>query len=638
MKGLTLAVLALCAASAKARIVVLALEAVFHTDEWCAAHHLGEGPSTCINNAGCCYDGRIGICHSCDAHSVEWCETYGGEDTKTCIGFAGCTMDFANADYPKGICTSNVDPASLESDEVTCEEVMRFALNSGNHNIEREKMCQTPEDLETEHCQVDEAGNGPEQFKEGTGIDGGAMNQEQRFPAHQDETTGDGFMEYVPQCYDDGKWNSEQWDQPGTDFKWCVDDNGHEIPDTRMKAAGFARAMTNCDKERKKHGGHQCPNAVTLAIGNGEVMINDHEDVGNCDMRCNTDKDCDDGEWCCYNGCGYSCQMSIIPKASCETIVLDEGLQAANFEAEIPNEHGTLVEIACADGWSGTDPVEIECKHGSWNDYSMECFKDCEPFEVVNARARDYEIKGGGTAHHGDHRKVMCARGYGAVEGSPDAMRFYKEKLECINGAWGERSLECSSCFDAPQDGPKGWWLGKNDRKMPVPRGGVKIMTTIDDKGTEDKSDDEKVPYSETECAMAEGPFGPGRFTPEVKAQEQEDGTHMIDGVWKILQMQQCKLKLGHAFDCLYYSSRPLKCGESKEARDYCRISCRTCDQAQMKYKVKALKNSIAALHNEANRSKWLNSRTRAFKAFPGPLITKTTLQKVAKLVKKGSA
>merc|ERR1740130_1230705 len=551
-------------------------------------------------NSGCCYDGRIGICHSCDAHEHEWCQSYGGEDVKTCVGFAGCTMDYDKPEYPKGICQSSADPADFIEPEITCEERM-------------------------EEAKADADGDGYE------GI--GALSASNGADAKM-------LIQYMPICDENGEWEPQQNEvDADNNYYWCVDENGHEIPDSRAKEKAFLSRLINCAKERKKHAGHQCPNAVTLSIGNGEVMINDHPDVGNCDMRCNTDKDCrGEGEWCCYNGCGYSCQMSIIPKASCETIVLDEGLQAANFEAEIPNEHGTLVEIACADGWSGTDPVEIECKHGSWNDYSMECFKDCEPFEVVNARARDYEIKGGGTAHHGDHRKVMCARGYGAVEGSPDAMRFYKEKLECINGAWGERSLECSSCFDAPQDGPKGWWLGKNDRKMPVPRGGVKIMTTIDDKGTDDKSDDEKVPYSETECAMAEGPFGPARFTPEVKAQEQDDGSHMIDGVWKILQMQQCKLKLGHAFDCLYYSSRPLKCSESKEARDYCRISCRTCEQAQMKYKVKALKNSIAALHNEANRSKWLNSRTRAFKAFPGPLITKTTLQKVAKCVKKGSA
>merc|ERR550514_1068929 len=33
-------------------------------------------------------------------------------------------------------------------------------------------------------------------------------------------------------------------------------------------------------------------------------------------------------------------------------------------------------------------------------------------------------------------------------------MRFYKEALECINGGWQTRTLQCSSCFDAPDEGP----------------------------------------------------------------------------------------------------------------------------------------------------------------------------------------
>merc|ERR1719231_1786861 len=131
MKGLTVAVLALCVASASARIVVLEARAAFHTDKWCADPHLGEGPSTCIQHSGCCYDGRIGICHSCDAHSDEWCATYGGDDTKTCVGYAGCTFQFdeKNPDEP-GKCVSNSDPSAIK-DELTCEEVMVAAEESG---------------------------------------------------------------------------------------------------------------------------------------------------------------------------------------------------------------------------------------------------------------------------------------------------------------------------------------------------------------------------------------------------------------------------------------------------------------------------------------------------------------------------
>merc|ERR1719272_2048658 len=71
-------------------------------------------------NSGCCYDGRIGICHSCDAHEHEWCQSYGGEDVKTCVGFAGCTMDYDKPEYPKGICQSSADPADFIEPEITC--------------------------------------------------------------------------------------------------------------------------------------------------------------------------------------------------------------------------------------------------------------------------------------------------------------------------------------------------------------------------------------------------------------------------------------------------------------------------------------------------------------------------------------
>jgi len=403
MRSLSLAVMALCAANASARIVVLQVEAAFHTDQWCADHHLGEGPSTCIQHSGCCYDGRIGICHSCDAHSDEWCATYGGEEVKTCVGYSGCTFSYEKE--KEGKCVSNADPADFELKEVTCEEEMEKVMGEAG-------LAEGPQD------------------------------------------------KYIPQCDAGGGWKAQQSDA-ASGFEWCVDENGHEIPDTRAKGAAFKAAMTNCAKEQKKHAGQQCPNSVTLSTGNGEVMINDHEDVGNCDMTCNTDKDCGDDEWCCYNGCGYSCQIPIVPKADCETLVLEQGVIASNF-AQVPTTHGTEVDISCANGWFGSDPVQIQCKHGSWDEYEMQCFKDCPVYRIVDGRERDYEIKGNGF-HHESTRKVSCVNGYGAISGSPDAMRFSREKVTCVNGAWTERTLECSSCYDAPSEGPNGWWTGIED-------------------------------------------------------------------------------------------------------------------------------------------------------------------------------
>jgi len=394
MKGLLVAVLALSVASASARIVVLQAHAAFHTDQWCADHHLGEGPSTCIQHSGCCYDGRIGICHSCDAHSDEWCGTYGGVEVKQCVGYAGCTFEYDDAGV--GTCVSAVDPQTFLDQQMTCEEEMAKATDSG--------------------------------------------------------------AEDIPNCTEEGEWEDTQVDE-SSGSTWCADEEGHEIPDTRAGAAAFKQRLTNCVKERRKHGGEQCPNSVTLATGNGEVMINDHPDVGNCDITCNTDKDCIGADqWCCYNGCGYSCQVPIIPKADCVTLILGIGQTARDYDV-IPNQHGTTVDISCADGFFGSDPVSIECKHGSWDEYDMTCKKDCEVYRIEGGRDRDYEIKGNGF-HHDETRKISCINGYGAVAGSPDAMRFYKETITCVNGEWSERSLECSACFDATSEGPNAWWTG----------------------------------------------------------------------------------------------------------------------------------------------------------------------------------
>jgi len=133
----------------------------------------------------------------------------------------------------------------------------------------------------------------------------------------------------VPQCNGKGEWLSEQ-EEPKSGMKWCVDENGHEIPDTRATIAGFKTALTNCAKERKRHDGEQCPNAVTLITKAGEVMMGDDKNVGNCDITCNTDQDCKGDQWCCYNGCGYQCRLPIQPKADCNLLVVDASMKASD--------------------------------------------------------------------------------------------------------------------------------------------------------------------------------------------------------------------------------------------------------------------------------------------------------------------
>lgn len=510
MKVFMAVVAVLCATSASARMVMLTSKAAFHTDEWCQDHHLGEGPSSCIQHDGCCYDGRAGKCHSCTAHSDEWCGNYGGSDAKTCAGYAGCTMSYPDGPDELGVCISNSDPSSIK-DDITCEE------------------------------QLEIANNDPEQE--------------------------------MPECDPtDGTWLAMQTDSK-TQKVFCVDENGHLIPDTKMSEKVFKERRINCHKERKKHAGMQCPNAVTLATGNGEVLVNDHEDVGNCDVRCQTDNDCRDNEWCCYNGCGYSCQEPIIPKASCEVLALDASLQADNLEFV----HGVKVTIDCAPGYGGSAPVTITCKHGKWSEYQMECLKDCEPFRIHGDRIRDYDIKGNGMGH-GSKRRVSCTKGYGAVSGSPNAMRFYKETLECINGAWEERTLQCSSCFDAPAEGPNAFWSGR-------------------------LVEWQKVDHDEDPS------------TPEVKK--------LVD-VGSERGSQE-------AFDCLHFASRPQLCAKYPDAQKNCRISCRTCEQAQMQFKVKAVQNNKEDVNHP---EKWLKKKLKILASFRNE-ITELKQFKVARRVKK---
>jgi len=522
MKGLVMICIALCAASVSARVVVLSAEAVFHTDKWCQDHHLSEGPSGCIQYEGCCYDGRIGKCHSCDAHSDEWCTTYGGSDAKTCVGYAGCTMSYPEGPDELGTCVSNADPRPEDiEDSITCTEML---------------------------SRVD------------------ACAQEGRTDCDD-----------PPECDDEGEYIDEQIDIDG--FVWCVSEEGHLIPDTKKKEAAFKTSHINCDKERKKHRGMQCPNAVTLATGNGEVMINDHPDVGNCDMTCNTDKDCDDNEWCCYNGCGYSCQEPILPKADCEHLILEPSEQASVLDIV---EHGTKVTISCAEGYGGSDDVNIECKHGSWNEFDLDCKKNCEEYHFTDSRKRDYEIAGNALIHD-SKRKVSCQKGYGAVAGSPDAMRFYKETLRCINGAWEERTLQCSSCFDAPLEGPNGFWTGR-----------VTEWQVYDHDGNPDTPD-----------KRALRDVGTVRGGPT-------------------------------SFDCIYFASRPLKCAEFVDAQKNCRISCRTCEQALMTFKVKAVTDSKDDFFGHATRhpEKWLKKKLRFLNVFRN-WVTESKMIKVAKRVKK---
>jgi hypothetical protein len=538
MKGLATVVLALCLVGSSARIVVLEAAAAEHTDAWCADHFLGNQAQECVKNPGCCYAGDIGVCHSCTAHSDEWCAEYGGTDLNACIAYSGCTFAFESHDADSsGICESNSDPDSI-IDEQTCEEALVQASDDVAAGV------------------LDEDGNP---------------------------------VTWIPQCdADTGTWLAQQEDE-AAGFTWCVDENGHEIPDSHFQSALFASKYVNCEKERKQYAGLQCPNAVVLTTGNGETFLNDNEDVGNCDVTCNTDLDCRGIQWCCYNGCGYSCQEPIKPKASCDQILLEPSLSASDLSLR---DHGSVVTVSCNEGYFGSDPVDISCKHGKWDSYDMECLKDCEEYHVPYSgldRTRNYNIKGKGL-HHGHKRTLSCPHGYGAIAGGEMEMWKWEETVRCVNGAWEQKTLECSTCFDAPH----------NDVKIPDCHCPLVPPAMIE-------------PLFCDECDMP----GPNSFTVPSKD------------------------NAANLFDCVYFQSRPAECAKYPAAMENCRIACYSCEEMNREYKVKALKDEIPlrALHKREEHPeepiKWLKKHVRVKKGFQN-VVTDMRRKSVARLVRKG--
>jgi hypothetical protein len=324
-----------------------------------------------------------------------------------------------------------------------------------------------------------------------------------------------------------------------------------------------------------------------------------HPDVGNCDVSCNTDTDCkEDGHWCCFNGCGSSCQKPILPQADCDHLPEDDslafdlvtGAAARNafdlmhgLEKEHEGKltaHGSIVRVSCGLGFSGSEPKEITCTHGKWDDWSIDCYSDCPRFKIrrtdeqwsnndvervdlhekrlsamrksggttalkfLNSeegeetfydRERNYVVDGSGV-NHGTKLTLSCAKGYGPVSGLPMVMTTGKEVIECVNGIWQateanvndppipQRTLVCDVCYDKFSKGPK-------------------EHTWVDDQGR----------------------------------------------------------------GCDFYAQRASYCIDNKPAEDNCRVACRTCDTNEATYKVWARKLKMYKVVNSFTMEKVFN-------------------------------
>jgi len=417
---------------------------------------------------------------------------------------------------------------------------------------------------------------------------------------------------FVPICTEQGEFEPTQLDE-NSGFMFCVDENGHDIPDTRKQVKflnkrdadgnrvlmeGYKDALskaekngtplslndltayeTNCKKKRRQHGNWQCPNAMSLTLFGGDLQASEHPDVGNCDVSCNTDNDCKDDTWCCFNGCGASCQAPILPQADCDHLPEDDSLQfdlvtgaaernAFNLMHGVEKDgkgkltsHGSIVKVSCGIGYSGSKAKEITCTHGKWDDWSMDCYSDCPRFKVrqtdqewsnngegranlhegresamrksgtttalkfLNAEEGDeiahfYDrernyVVGGSGVNHGDQLVLTCAPGYGPISGLPMVMATGRETLECVNGVW---------------------------------------------QATEANVNDPPIPMRTLVCDVCFDKFSKG---PKEHSWVDEEGR-----------------------GCDFYAQRASYCIDNQPAMDNCRVACRTCDLAEAKHKI----------------------------------------------------
>lgn len=467
--------------------VVVVASAAVHNDEWCHEHHLGSGPASCVKWEGCCFsdaaanifDGSqaLGPCHSCDRHMDSWCAIYGGSTTDECLEHGGCTFD-SETNECKSAKPEPISPLRtcfghwVESEAEVAAYKACVAESSADEC--EELYSYSPDCLETE---------GGEFYK-----------------AYQ--TDGDSYF--------------------------CVDKNGHEIPDTR-KPDPLKVWHIDCEKKRGEALGYQCPNAITLTTKGGVVIVNKDNDAKDCKIHCNTDKDCQGDDWCCFNGCGYTCQLAVLPMSGCAQVPGNEMHEVTGMEGG--TSHGVEISMGCKDGFDvipvdQPQSIALTCKHGHWEtlvgerdfEEQVDCQKSCPTFQIEGVsvidgrdlRARDFVVKGEENRFSTAEVSVSCKPGYGVVAGTERAKAESMETLTCNGGYWVNefntpRSIECSVCYDAYE------------------------FEWRDEKGN----------------------------------------------------------------SCDFYATRPMQCNENEGARANCRVSCRSCLQAEELFKVRNTVNNL---------------------------------------------
>lgn len=418
---------------------------------------------------------------------------------------------------------------------------------------------------------------------------------------------------FIPVCSEEGDFEPLQLDD-NSGFVFCVDENGHDIPDTRKQLKyllkrdadgnrvlmkGFKEALEkaekesrpmevtdlgydmNCVKKRKQHGNWQCPNAMSLTLFGGQLQASEHPDVGNCEVSCNSDTDCrGGGEWCCFNGCGNSCQKPILPQSDCDHLPEDEELHfelitgaAANNEFNLlhgvtkneegkMNGHGSVLKVSCARGFSGSKPKEITCTHGIWEDWELKCYLDCPRFKIRRT-VDEWSNNGEGAADLHENR-LSAGRKPGSTtalkflnmddEDSGEITFFDRERNYNIEGSGvnhGDKvKLSCSEGYGPTSGLPLVMKTGREE--LECVNGAWQA--------SEANINDPPVPMRTLVCDVCYDKF-----------RDNAPEHSWVD-------------ELGR--DCAFYAQRASFCANNAPAMENCRVACRSCDTAETTYKV----------------------------------------------------
>ena len=535
-----------------------------HPDAWCNDHFIGSGSQNCLKLTGCCYSQvaagmfdntqELGPCHSCDAHQNEWCHAYGDEGLDACLKLGGA----CSYDYEVGKCMS-AEPEAV----FTVRSCVDVAADEGAKAAYKQCMDD-----------IDEKYNNTERLGEGRDADGKEIWKKREAQGGCAE-----LYFYTPACTpDDGGELFEAYqadeDGIGPDTYFCVDKEGNEIPDTR-KGIPQEKWDVGCEKLRMMHAGMQCPNAPTLFIKGG-VGVDNKDDEEDCTQSCNTDKDCAGGLWCCVNDCSSVCQLAIKPMASCgtdeplgtfQTIVWQEGQEnewgcppgrgGEDCSRSVPEEHGASVLLACKEGFSvdsdhlanpSVDDIKgraLQCKHGHWESMSGERIQEIMSNLICKKSCEPYTISG-----------------FSVIDGK--VLResdFNIEQTHFSDDSSAHGSIANITCAD----------------EYGVVSGTDKVR---------------RYSYELLEC---------------------DEGTwvaHDVDGGAQTIECAVCYDKTEYQWrdenqaSCTLYSRRPMLCEDNQEAIDNCRVSCRSCAEAEAKFKIKTKKESLDAVP-EDRKSHW---------------------------------